>query len=161
MKRTFFFLFSLTFLLSTSCKKDDETTTPTSTSSSFNCKIDGVAYNISGVGAYALHNSATDNIYGTEAANNVAKPRTVYIAFAKDKGVGTYTLADANNYALYTDPDGKGYRSDYKNSTGTLTISEKTDKIIKGTFAFTANTLPNGTGKKASVTEGAFEVVYR
>lgn len=159
MKRSFLTLLCTLMLLIISCKKEDEVTTETA---AFQCKIENIDYKITGTGAYAYFDADEDRIYGTEVVDKTIKePRSLYIAFAKDKGVGTHTINDSDNYAFFLDEKGVAYRSNYKNSSGTLTISEKTDKIIKGTFSFTANTQPNGNGKKITVTDGSFSVVYR
>lgn len=159
MKRTFLALFSLTILLVTSCKKEDDVTPETAF---FQCKIDNVEYKIEGTGAYAYFDTSEDRIYGTEVVDkSIKEPRSLYIAFPRGKSVGTFAINDDNNYAFFLDSKGVAHRSNYKNSSGTLTISEKTDKIIKGTFSFTANTQPNGNGKKITVTDGNFSVVYR
>lgn len=159
MKRSFLTLMSFLILLTISCKKEDDVTTETAT---FQCKIENIDYKITGTGAYAYFDTDEDRIYGTEVVDkNIKEPRSLYIAFTKEKGMGTHTLNDSDNYAFFLDEKGVAYRSNYKNSSGTLTISEKTNKIIKGSFSFTANTQTNGNGKKITVTEGSFSVVYR
>jgi hypothetical protein len=159
MKHTFLSLFCLTFLFVTSCKKEDEVTAETAF---FQCKIDNIDYKVEGTGAYAYIETTTDRIYGSQLPDKtIAKPLVVFISIGKDKGVGTHNLIDTDNFGHFLAEDGTIYRSNYKNSSGTLTISEKTDKHIKGTFSFVANAQSDGNGKKVTISDGAFTVVYR
>jgi hypothetical protein len=153
-------ILSLIFVFSF-CSKATEEVSPTAY---FKCKIDGKAYSISGVGAYAVVFSATNNtIYGTESADTkITNPRTMYISLANTLGVGTHPIT-VKTVCLFEDTDKKSYNSNFNNTLtekGTITISEKTTTSMKGTFSFQAFSFTNPI-KKIVVTEGEFSVLFR
>jgi hypothetical protein len=160
MKTTILSLIAVVLLFS-SCSKDAD---GVSASAYFKCKIDGKAYSISGVGAYATNFSATNyNIYGTEAADTkITNPRTMYITIENSLGVGTHPIK-GKTLALFEDTDKSAYNTNFNNTLpekGTITITEKTATSAKGTFSFQAFTFTNPV-KKIVVTEGEFSVLFR
>jgi hypothetical protein len=161
MKKLSLFLFLPVLCLFLSCSKDAD---GVSASAYFKCKIDGKAYSISGVGAYATVFSATkNNIYGTEAADTkITNPRTMYLSLDNTLGVGTNPIT-VKSVCLFEDIDKTAYNSNFNNTLtekGTITITEKTATNMKGTFSFQAFSFTNPV-KKIVVTEGEFSVFFR
>ncbi len=160
MKTIHSVLILLVFSLFLSCSKKDSV----DASAYFKCKIDGKAYSISGVGAYAVVFSATKNtIYGTEAVDTkIVNARTMYISVDNTLGIGTHPIT-VKTVCLFEDTDKITYNSNFNNTLtekGTLTISEKTATSMKGTFSFQAFSFTNPV-KKVVVTEGEFSVLFR
>lgn len=162
MKKTNILLVCLVFSLFLGCSKKEESISP---STFFKCKIDGKVYSISGLGAYAVlfSNSNNNTIYGTESGDTkITNPRTMYVSIPTTIGVGTHPIT-SKIVCLFEDTDKTTYNSNFNNTLvekGTITISEKTATNIKGTFSFQAFSFTNPV-KKIFVTEGEFSVLFR
>lgn len=160
MKKNIYLIIPLVFSLFLGCSKKDSV----DASAYFKCKIDGVSYSITGVGAYATVFSASqNNIYGTEAVDTkITNARTMYVSIESTLGVGTHPIK-GKTLALFENTDKTTYNTNYNNTLaekGTITISEKTATSMKGTFSFQAFTFTNPV-KKIVVTEGEFSVLFR
>jgi hypothetical protein len=142
---------SLLFALLLACKKDD------ADSAYFKCKIDGKAYEVEGLLAYAVNFSDDLTLYGVAEEGG---SESCYLTVPKGVQAGTYTFNGNDYYGYYTDASGKSSSSRWGAGTGSVTIEEVDDKHIKGTFQFTAFDSDTESVKK-SFTEGKFDVVFR
>lgn len=96
-------------------------------------------------------NSLAKSITGNDA--DTGKVVTLFTPLAVSNG--TYTITDepsnVNSYGgSYSDFNQDEYTD---NETGTMTITEVTADVIKGTFSFTGD---DGNGGTITVTEGSF-----
>jgi hypothetical protein len=110
MKKHNYLIILLVFGLFLGCSKKDNV----DASAYFKCKIDGVSYSITGVGAYATVFSATqNNIYGTEAVDTkITNARTMYVSIESTLGVGTHPIK-GKTLALFENTDKTTYNSNF------------------------------------------------
>lgn len=149
MKIKLLAILSLVVLLSSCNKKND------AEALFFRVKVDGKLVEAIGTNAYAVKNSDEFNIYGIFDSKS-----SMYLQLANDKAVGTHTASENPNFIFYTDDTGTGNRSDRTGVTGEITIIEKTDKVVKGTFKGTVKNANQST-KIFTLTEGEFSVQFR
>ncbi|MCU0325902.1 MAG: hypothetical protein MUF45_11720 [Spirosomaceae bacterium] len=134
-----------------SCNKDEVD----SKSAFFRVKIDGKLVEAIGVSAYAVKNSDEFNMYGLFNSTS-----SMYLQLANSKGVGTHVASENPNFIFYTDDTATGNRSDRTGTSAEITITEKTDKVVKGTFKGTVKASNQAT-KVYTLTEGEFSVEFR
>lgn len=150
MKTKFLAILALIALM-TSCGKEDVD----AESNFFRVKVNGKLIEATDVNAYAVKNSDEYNIYGIFDSKS-----SVYLQLGNDKAVGTHTASENPNFIFYTDDTGTGNRSDRTGVAGEITITEKTDKVVKGTFKGTVKD-SNQSTKIYTLTEGEFSVQFR
>lgn len=136
--------------LLTSCNKDN------ADALFFKAKVDGKAYEATGVNAFATADSDDVLIYGI-----FDEKRSLYISLDPSKGVGTHQLNERPNFGFYRNENDVAFRSDYTGASGEVTITEKSASQIKGTFKCVVKEGPRADAKQATVTEGAFSVKFR
>jgi hypothetical protein len=115
----------------------------------FSAKIGGSAFDPFTIGAVKSFGNIVVNAYGSE---------TVALNITSDTGTGTFELGQMqSDYFAVVDIDDNMYES----VSGTLNISlhDKVNGRIEGTFSFTAELFPGG-GSPISVSEGSFAVSY-
>jgi hypothetical protein len=83
----------------------------------------------------------------------------MYISILSTYGVGTYTT-DRKNFMFFTDTDKVAYSTNYNSGTYTLTITEKSETAIKGTFSSVMKSFTNPI-KTINITDGEFSVLFR
>ena len=147
----------------TACSDDDAT--PDNTGGDFfEATIDGTPYRSEGANAYATIFD-TDNsiaIYGTGTPGTEVYP-IMFLSFEDDFDgqEGTYEMGLGKEaFGTYTNSGGEftyGTSSTNPAGTGTVTITERTDERVKGTFSFTAVDLTDET-QTVSITGGKFDV---
>ena len=158
-----FLLFSIVFvsLLSACSKKSDDVTPDGQTNgqqgaakAGFYCKIDGKDF--APDFAYATSVIAGSyGIYGLYSTND----NLIYIQIPSNLGKGTHKIDDITIKAHMN----LGKTTDLEFSTihggaGTLIISEKDAKGLKGTFSFT---IINSKGVQRTITAGQFNVLFK
>jgi hypothetical protein len=151
MKTKFLAILTLAATLLISCDKDDVD----SKSNFFRVKIDGKLIEASGVNAYGVKDSDDFNMYGIFNSKS-----SMYLQLASSKGVGTHSASENPNFIFYTDDTETGNRSDRTGASAEITITEKTDKVVKGTFKGTVKASNQAT-KIYTLTEGEFSVEFR
>lgn len=122
----------------------------------FKAKVDGKAYEASGVNAFATADSDDVLIYGI-----FDEKRSLYISLDPSKGVGTHQLNERPNFGFYRNENDVAFRSDYTGASGEVTITEKSASQIKGTFKCVVKDGPRADAKQATITEGEFSVKFR
>lgn len=121
----------------------------------FRVKVDGKLVEATGTNAYAVKNSDEYNMYGIFDSKS-----SMYLQLANAKAVGTHSASENPNFIFYTDEAGTGNRSDRSGVSAEITITEKTDKIVKGTFKGIVKSSNQAT-KVYNLTEGEFSVQFR
>lgn len=152
MKTQFLSLIALLFLFG-SCSSSNSEATPAN-SYYVKVKIDGTAYEASGINVYAINTTDTYNIYATFDTK-----RTMYIQLDKAKGIGTHTANENPNFIFFRDETETINRSDRIGGTGEVQITEKTADVVKGKFKCTVKNANNST-KIYTFTEGDFVVKF-
>ena len=157
MKTKFILFFALVFtgLMSTSCKKDNDTTPepdPVTVEHFFSCELDGATYYAEGIYAYAVDFDGEINIYGVTGADF---EDAIYIEMPSDFTVGTHTFND--EYFAYVVIGETAQSTRLEGGSGSVTINSWDGKKIKGSFEFTAVDFDDPS-KKVEVKEGAFNV---
>ncbi|HLO54586.1 MAG TPA: DUF6252 family protein [Saprospiraceae bacterium] len=146
-------------LLFSSCVKDDESSSDNSSSSIFQCKIDGTDYKITGDNNAYAKQTGSDLfvIYGSEDATK-ANFRNIYISLPKVPSVGKYDINtnDIGSGSFFQ--SAKLYNSAFPGGSGKLEITEKTETRVKGTFNFIGTTT---TSEQKNITEGSFDVAIK
>ncbi|MEM1328868.1 MAG: DUF6252 family protein [Bacteroidota bacterium] len=136
-----------------SCGKDNDLT---DRSKFFECKVDGVGYEIKGLFAYAVESTidGTIAVYGLKGDGS----ETIYVIIPEGAAEGTYNLGkeeDGNGYVVIDDVS---YTTVDDGGTGTVTVTKRKDNNVEGTFSFTAFTVD---GQSIEITDGKFEVEVR
>lgn len=149
-------LFSLTF---TSCGSDDDDSGSNTTSSFFQCKIDGETYKVTGDNNAFAQKISNDlfGIYGNEDPTK-PNPKRVYISLIKAPSVGSFEIKDNETGNASILLGSTLYNSAFPGGTGSIKIDELTNTRIKGSFSFVGVT-PASESKK--VTEGSFDVAIK
>jgi hypothetical protein len=169
--KTFFMLFViLSLFTSFSCKKDD---LPKATQTGANiiaAKVNGevwkqaACWSCIGGGTGLSVNYDDRNFFGVSAQQkNENKNIVITLVVSNLKSTGTYTLSSKGK--------SQGYLSSYANktmnyatsdkNTGTVTITklDLANKIVSGTFEFTAED-ENNAANTIRVTDGRFDVTF-
>ena len=147
-------LFTLIF---TACKKDVVTTlteNPEPTGYYTKVKINGNVNEAKAPLAYTVIVEDYINIYGIFQDN-----KSIYLSIDKNKGVGTYQLANSNEFAYFADGQDT-YFSLFTGGSCEVTITSKTAKEIKGKFKAVVTNAQNNATKTVTMTEGAFSHTY-
>jgi len=119
-------------------------------------KIDGKAFEASGLSTYATNTTDTYNIYAVIDAK-----RTLYLSIDKAKGVGTHKLTDLKNYGFYTDESGLAMRSDRTGASGEVQVTVKTATNVSGKFKCVVKDKNTNPTKTVTITDGEFSVQFR
>lgn len=138
-----------------SCKQDNEDATPqANVEMKATISLDNFTFNATQVIAIEFQEEPTLwYVTGTDDAQN-----SLQLTIPKNATIGTHSLGNNDDYAgqffkngdeTYTDTD-----------EGNITISEKTDNLIKGTFSFKAQSpFQIILDEYINVTNGTFTVV--
>lgn len=183
--RTLVILFVSTFILfTTGCKKEENPVNPdnggnTQTGAgTMSCKVDGENWsatqipnspypaafaNLETQTNYTLLTITGSQITGTSSAS------TIYLSLLNISSTGEYNLGAMTSYsgnqgiATIAYSDGKGFgttgETEYIGKV-TITKFDQTNKIVSGTFYFTAKGLSGGATGKKVITDGKFDVKW-
>jgi Family of unknown function (DUF6252) len=139
------------------CSKDDNDDTQVSSTDKFECTIDGKAHSISGKFAFA--DKISEDLFGIYGSEDQTKSgfKNVYISLPKEPSVGSYDLSKNENGSgnILETSSGTLYNTNFPGGSGNLTITEKTESRIKGTFEFDA---VSPTNEHRIVKAGKFDV---
>lgn len=143
--------FSTAFFYSCEDKDDTSSSTPSTTyTNKFSVKLDGQNY-------------VSTKIYGYKATGLVtlfaeSGTKKLRLLFDIDQAVGTYQMHAIQTPIGQYIPDGASY---FLSDTGTVTISthDLLNKIIKGTFSFSAKL--DGNSTVYNFTDGSFDIKYK
>ena len=159
MKTRFILFFTLAFigLMSTSCKKDKDTTLepdpPASSESYFDCKIDGAAFHTEGaLNAYAFVFEESFNVYGVP---DIDAEDAVYLQLPKGFETGTHAFNE--EFFASVVMGGKTLATLVADGNGSITIDSFDGERIKGTFTFSAVDYDDHSHKMV-ITNGKFDV---
>ena len=148
-------------LLSFSCNKDDDNTTPTPVANDnfIRCIVDGVAYEITGNQIFNYKDASGFNI----SYNNTLSTTGIDMAIAGEPIVKTYTFNNTNLTTVgrlqFASPD--IYTTAFcADVSGTLIITAKNGNTIEGTFSFSGKRLLMCTQPAKTITEGTFKITY-
>lgn len=148
-----------------SCKKDDDSTEPTETTTpqtftqSFSAKVDGVTFNENIF--MGMESTAAQRISVTASANSSFP--SIGLSFSNTITPGTYTMNGFSTIGMYN--VGQNTNDMYSTSagSGTLVITSHdtaNDRVV-GTFSFIAAPSPgNSNTNSHTITEGSFAVQY-
>ena len=157
MKKHFVLLAIVFVSLLTACNKKSDEVTPdgqNTAKAGFYCKIDGKAFTPDFAYATSVI-TGTYGIYGLYSATS----DIIHIEVPLNVGKGIHKIDDTTIKAYMT----LGKTSDLEYSTlhggtGTLVITEKDAKGLKGTFSFT---IKNSKGTQLAVSAGEFNVLFK
>lgn len=163
LKNTFAIL--LIALFAISCNNNDDNPSETSippvvaNDNYIRCKIDGVAYAVSGAAITGAQNSNAFDFRSDISGGGIGMD----FSLSGQAAVGTYTFNTTNVIAVgrldYKSPD--IYSSGIcTGSKGTLTINAKNGKTIEGTFSFTGKKLFGCSNPAKVISEGTFKVTF-
>jgi len=147
MKKLILVLICISILFNMGCKKDSSTAGPASLSAT----IDGTVWTANQVSGIASAKTAATSI----TAKNAAGEQLIVAFYSHDTGTITFKYNDAYSFGTYA-TTGDSYSTYNSNSPlGNVTISvfDKTQKIISGSFSFVGK---NSSGDKKTITEGKF-----
>jgi hypothetical protein len=147
-------------MITISCNKDDDNSSATVANDNFiRCKVDGVAYEITGDQIFNYKDASGFNI----TFDNTVLTTGIDIALAGIPTVQTYTC---NSTTLTTVGRMQYHNPDIfttafcATSSGTVTITSVNGKTIEGTFAFSGKRLLMCTQPSKVITEGSFKITY-
>lgn len=168
------FLLLLFFLANFSCKKDGLTKETQKGANTFSCKIDSKIFRpcyqspiIGGVDIPALDGGVNmiDGrrravVYANNQCNNAGD--AILLEISNLTGEGEYSLADSDNQASYRDRYSYYYLSNYtRKGKIAITKDDETNKILSGTFEFSAEDSTTNPGKIVEITSGRFDISYK
>lgn len=151
----------------TSCSSDSDGGSTVVGDGSITAKVDGTTVTTMKAASFAYVNGIGDNkALQITGADMSAKAFTIQIIGFTGKGtyntgtdiptvVLTYTATDINNPQ---NTNNTWVAGGDDGSTGTVTVTEYTDAVIKGTFSFKGK---NQAGNTKDVTNGSFNVVIQ
>lgn len=160
---------SFSFLMATSCKKDDDGGSGGNAGSgTISAKVNGDSFTSMEIASTATlttgGSTTTVVLQGSDADG-----KGIFIIMNGFEGTGTYEFSDSNVFvtATYVEANVSNpqntqtWSAPYQNSgiVGEVNVSEKTDTTIKGTFNFTAKNV-NGDGSLVSITDGSFNLDF-
>ncbi len=166
-KKSILVLMAVVAVSLTSCKKDDDGGGGGSAGSgTVVAKVGGSNFKSMEIASTATETTAggstTITIQGSDANG-----KGIFIYINNYDGIGTYEFSDSNVFvnATYVEAninnplDSKTWSAPYTDSgvVGEVSISEKTDTKIKGTFNFTAKNV-NGDQSLKNITDGSFNL---
>lgn len=153
--------------LSMACKKDKKDQPTQIGANKMYAKVNGVAWQnkacwgcISGGGAInAIYEDGT--LWFSVAGENNDQKTIVYIIIKELKSLGSYQLKSRDlNYGYIFKNDLRYYTKNNNIGVVTITKIDLANKIIAGTFEFTAED-ENNPGNTIKVTDGWFDIVYK
>ncbi len=157
----------LSLLLAASCKKDGLPKATQTGENTMVAKVDGKLWqkkacvSCTGGGTGLIVSYEDRNFFGVTGEDHDSGSR-IALSISSVKSVGTYNLSSKNlNYGrLFKIGSGPYYYTSTKN-TGQVTITklDLTNKIISGTFDFTAED-ENNPANTIKVTDGRFDVKF-
>lgn len=159
--------FAILFLLST-CKKDDLPKATQTGENTMSCKVNGQVWqkkacsSCFGGGSALSINYDDRDFFGVSGENNDQKITiTLIINSLKTPRIFTSSTKGNNQAYLNSYKNGTIHYSTSKLNTGTVTVTkiDLTNKIISGTFEFTAEDESN-TNNIIKVTDGRFDIKY-
>lgn len=149
-------------LLSFSCNKDDDNSTPTPSGNDnfIRCKIEGVNYEALGNAILVDQNTVAFNFRSDISGGGTG----LDFSINGEPTVGTYNFNGANvttvgrlNYKM----EGTTYSSGICTTTsGTLTIVTKNGKTIEGTFSIAAKRAIGCLDAPKLITDGTFKITF-
>jgi hypothetical protein len=149
--------------ISTSCNKDDDNPTPSTTTANyfFKAKINGVQYD-TGASLRVLANNDKVRISITSVLSD---GRNFELKLTDPKGVGTYTYpvpAGADylinmEYGDATAPTALWKTGACSGTIGTITITELSATEISGTFSFVGKRTSFCSDPPNTITDGSFK----
>jgi hypothetical protein len=157
MKKITFVFVSFIFFVIACNKKDDPQAQTIKSNMTANISLGNLSFKAKENETIALNiDNDTWAITGTNQAEDML---TLYIPI--NTAIGTYTMEGGIN-AKYRGHFFKQGDETYTNQPqGTITITEKTDKYIKGTFSFDAQGFSQIiTGQTIAIREGNFTVLF-
>ncbi len=152
-----FFLFCSFILLLSSCQKPiifvegsgPSGSRPQTSSSGMSAKVDGRLVEFRNVGAQQTDALGTMVIAGSSETENIS------ITIAEYSGAKTYDIEKNSVLAIYIKNSGTDSNKDYYiATTGSVTITSVTDKLVSGTFTIAGDNF-DMSGRKV-ITEGKF-----
>jgi len=157
----------LSILLAASCKKDDLPKATQTGANMMAAKVDGKAWQTKACtscigGGTALSVNYDDRIFFGISGQNRDQNIVITLVIKSLKSTGVYELTtQTNNYVqFYNSKDIiKYYTSNTNKGTITITKLDLANKIISGTFDFTAED-ENNPANTIKVTDGRFDVKY-
>lgn len=122
-------------------------------SGGMSARIDGA--NWSAVDAGALQQQGAISLAGSNATGTT-------IAFAwMDEGTGTYTIGTSvGTNASFTIPGQGIWSASVAQGSGTITVTNRTDDRVAGTFSFVMEPAGGGATGTVTITEGSFDVEF-
>ncbi len=161
-KKILKFKFILILALATlSCSKNENNSTTPSTEINDNfirCKVDGVAYEITGNQIYNYKDASGFNI----GFKNTVLTTGIDMALSGIPIVQTYTCNPSNVSTVgrlqYLSPD--IYTTAFCSSSGILTITSVNGNTIQGTFNFSGKKILMCTQAAKVITDGTFKITY-
>ena len=149
-------------LLSISCNKDDDSSTPTPSGNDnfLRCKVEGVNYEALGDAILLDQSTAAFNFRSDISGGGTG----LDFSIQGEPVVGTYNFDGANvttvgrlNYKM----GGTTYSSGIcTTSSGILTITSKTGKTIEGTFSIAAKRAIGCLDAPKLITDGTFKITF-
>ncbi len=134
-----------------SCKKDEESANPITSSGKLSLKYAGTSWNAS----LAVKSINTNGVINVTGSDSEARQESVLLINVT--APGTYQITAASGYQLrWTEglnPD-QTYLANGILGSGSITVTEISNSSIKGTFAFEGY---NTSGAIKSITDGVFE----
>lgn len=167
MKKHFLLLAIVFVSLLSACSKKGDDVTPdgpspdgqstnpqTTAKAGFYCKVDGKDFTPDFFYATSVI-AGSYGVYGLYSTND----NLIYIQIPENLGKGTHKIDDKTikahmNLGKTTDHE----YSTLHGGTGTLVVTEKDAKGLKGTFSFT---IKNSKGTQLSVSAGEFNVLFK
>lgn len=159
---------SFTFLMATSCKKDDDGGGTAAGSGEFTAKVNGNNYE-SFPEATAAQLSGSGDFQTMAVSGGTMDSENIQFIIVGFDGVGTYSLNVTNigTYSYLPDPNNPDPNTvviyttvgNGQGNNGEVNISTFDDSTVTGTFSFTGYNM-NDTTDTVSVTNGAFNVAY-
>ena len=138
----------------TSCKKTEDTGTPSTGNGSLSLKHGGSSWNAS----LAVQGVNTNGVISITGSDSQARQAAVTLFGVS--ATGTYKISQGSQHSLrWTEglASEQTYVANGILGTGTIVITELSDSGIKGTFSFNGM---NTNGASKSISEGAFDVKF-
>lgn len=170
MKRFLFGALVAASLLASSCKKDDNGPTGNDNNNNNNnssgrmtASINGANWSAMVAEAYIDRELDDITLYGINVKDvNAKTAKSIQIYLEDYHGTGTYELDDTDDEAYMLDVLNGSVTSygllvdETSGIGGTVVITEATNKKVKGTFSFTAETVMGD--KQVTIANGSFEL---
>ena len=151
MRKLILFSFLFIFLLfSIGCKKDSST----AGAASFSAKVEGIAWTATQIAGVASSNTASTSI----TATNTSGEQIVIAFYTHNRGTITFKENDPYSFGSFASAVGSytTYNSSSPDGTIIITLFDKSQKIISGSFSFVGE---SSSGGKIHITDGKFDNV--